>query len=187
MRRILLSAIFVGSLSVAAYCQTATDQQAQQPAASSQATAQPATQASTDQPAPPKKKAKRVYTSEDMKAADPNDIPSPASSSSGGGAAGASADAAAGAGKDDKSSKSKKTKKIDPDAVAAQQAKVDEAKKQVDGLTGIVANLQRLINDQPSRAQTIGEGLQMQQNNLVDAKKQLADEQAQLDAMKNPK
>jgi hypothetical protein len=135
---------------------------------------------------PPKKKVKHVYTSDDMKPADPNDIPSAASSSASG-TAGAGANAGDAAKDNKDSNPKKKAKPADPDAIAAQQAKVDEAKKQVDGLTGIVANLQRLINDQPSRAQTIGEGLQMQQNNLVDAKKQLTDAQQQLDAMKNPK
>jgi len=183
MRKTLLFATIVGSLSVLASAQTSTDQQAQPATAVTQAS-----QAAADQTpatvAPVKKKAKHVYTSDDMKAADPNDVPSVSSSSSGGDSAGTPGSAA----KDDKTAKSKKTaKKIDPAAVAAQQAKVDDLKGQVDGENKVIANIQRLIAEQPSRAANMGPGLNKQQSDLTDLQKQLSTAQSQLDSMKNPK
>src|SRR5438270_11705985 len=83
MRNSLLIVLSVALLGSVASARTSTNGQAPSPAI--QASAQAASeQTAPVQAAPVKKKAKHVYTSDDMKAADPNDVSS-ASSSSGGG------------------------------------------------------------------------------------------------------
>jgi hypothetical protein len=176
MRKILFTALFIASIGTAADAQTSTD-------TASQTAATPAASAQADPSGAPKKKVKHVYTSEDFKAADPKDTAPQSSASASDSAANASDS------KDDKSGKGTKkaAKKADPDAVAAQQAKVDNLKQQVDGETHVVADIQRLIDQEPSRASSMGAGLAKQQSDLTDLKKQLDSAQSQLDTMKNPK
>lgn len=182
MRQLLITALFIASAAFSAIAQASTDTQAQQPSTA----VTPAAPASTDASAPPKKKAKHVYTSEDMKAADPNDMPSSASTSGDTGAA--SVAGASDTGKDEKGKSAKKSaKKPGQEEIAAQQAKVDDLKQQVDGTSKVVADIQRLIDQEPSRAAGMGAGLAKNQSDLADLKKQLDSAQSQLDAMKNPK
>lgn len=175
MRHTLLVVLIIGSFGTLGWAQSASGTA---PATAGTSTTQ------TDANVQPKKKAKHVYTSDDMKAANPNDVPSATTSSSGGVAGGTKA---VDDPKNDKAAKQKTAKKVDPGAVAAQQAKVDELKKQVNGLTSVVGDIQRLINEKPSRAEGMGAGLAQQQKDLTQAQKQLADAQSELDGMKNPK
>jgi hypothetical protein len=175
MHQRILLALFVGSLCAVAGGQTNGDVQS---TGNATAVTVPV-QSDTSQPQP-KKKGRHVYTNDDVKAADPNDTPA---ASPAGNAAGA-ADAT----KADHSSGSKKSaKKADPTAIAAQQAKVDDLKSQVDGETKVVADIQRLISQDPSRAANMGPGLAKQQGDLTDLQKKFSEAQQQLDSMKNSK
>lgn len=130
------------------------------------------------------KKAKHVYTTEDMKPADPADsAPSSASVSSGDPVAANTSTM-----KDEpKSGKKAPVKKPDPNDIAAAQAKVDRLKKQQEGLNGAVQNIQRLIAQNPARQATMSDGLNKQQSDFVDATKKRAEAEQQLNALQNPK
>ncbi len=183
MRLGMLTTFFLCVGSAMALGQTSSGTADQQPSA---VTVTPAQPQAADPTTPPKKK-KHVYTSEDFKAADPNDTPSPTASGDSAGA-GSAAGAASDPAKSGKSTTAKKTaKKPDQAAIDKQQAKVDELKQQVEGETNVIASLQKQIADVPSRADNMGPGLAKQQSDLVQMKKDLADAQSQLDAMKNPK
>ncbi len=181
MRIGMLPTLFLCVGSAMAFGQTSSSTADQQPSA---VTVTPAQPQAADTTTPPKKK-KHIYTSEEFKAADPNDTPSPGASGDSTGAnsaAGAAGDTA----KADKSTTAKKSKKPDQAAIDKQQAKVDDLKQQVNGETNVIASLQKQIADVPSRADAMGPGLAKQQSDLVKMQKDLADEQSKLDAMKNP-
>jgi hypothetical protein len=182
MRSAIITTLLLCGSCVLAFGQSTNNTTNQQPSAVT--TAPAPVQNTNTPPAPPKKK--HVYTSEDFKPANPNDTPSAsAAADSGSSAAGASGVTPA---KDDKSAKSKApAKKADQAAIDKQQAKVDNLKQQVDGETKVIADIQRLIDQEPSRAAGMGAGLAKQQTDLVQMKKDLTDAQSQLDAMKNPK
>lgn len=138
---------------------------------------------------PVKKKAKRVFTNDDVKAADPKDIPAmqPDSTVDSGTPAATTA-ASATAGKEDKNKKAgKPAKAATAEQISAAQAKVDSLKKEEAGESAVVADIQRLISEQPGRADGMGPGLAKNQSDLADTRKKLADAQQQLDALKNQK